>query len=509
MTLTCYYTNKRINSMVRPDVDENVAVSTPLTDFFLKDTTSLNHPVFVISASNMPETNYCILTGQGYTANRPPKQYYWIDDIVQVRKTVWELHCNIDALATWRDSILSQSAFVVRSASSYKPYLNDDLMQSSGDYPQRGIVSFINSDLAGIGLEGGTYILAVAATGDSSNGVNAIGGMSYYACQQDTLAHIMGYLFQAPIATQVKDAFGDFSGAFGGLWWIPLKWSVVAGPTVSKIFVAGQQITNLSNCARINRPYYTKSESYPVALTHYGDFRDNAPYRSYFAKLPFVGVVDIDNAIMYSRNRAGNGSVSIRVAQYLDYLSGVYVCYLSVDGYFLGKFTAQTRVELPLASFNTNVAGFIGGVANKVGDVISRDGSNKASREAIAWKESTNVGRALRAAFRGAAGGAVGDTLSNIDNHIGGTYNINGGYGGTTLVAADPELRIMERYQTTAVEPSSVAALAGRPFAGVTSLGSLSGYCLTSGFHVRGYMTSEEKEQIETLFNSTGVFITE
>lgn len=509
MTLTCYYTNKRINSLVRPDVDENVSVSTPLTDFFLKDTTSLNHPVFVISASNMPETNYCILTGQGFTANRPQKQYYWVDDIVQVRKTVWELHCNIDALATWRDTILNQSAFVVRSASSYKPYLNDDLMQSAGDYPQRGVVSYINSDLAG--MNDGTYILAIAATGDNAagGGVSGIGGMSYYACGEDTLAHIMGYLFQVPIATQVKDAFGDFAGAFGGLWWIPLKRSVVGGLTVSSIFFAGQSITNLSNCSRINRHYYDNYQTFNCSLQHFGDFRDNAPYRSYFAKLPFVGVVDIDNAIMYSRNRAGNGAVTIGVRQTLDFLSGSYCCYLTADGYFLGKYFAQTRVELPLASFNTNVAGFVGGVANKVGDVISREGSNKASREAIAWKESTNVGRVLRAAFRGAAGGAVGDALSNVDNHIGGTYNINGGYGGTTTIAADPELRIIERYQDTAVAPSSVAALAGRPFAGVTALSALSGYCLTSGFHVRGYMTSEEKEQIETLLNSTGVFITE
>ena len=108
MRIDFYYTNKRINALTRPDTDESQSVVTTFTDFHLKDETNLNTPIFMIVSGNLPETNYCILSGTGATAERPDKYYYFVDRIEQVRKTVWNIHCTIDALATWKTYILQQ-----------------------------------------------------------------------------------------------------------------------------------------------------------------------------------------------------------------------------------------------------------------------------------------------------------------------------------------------------------------------------------------------------------------
>lgn len=509
MRIDFYYTNKRMNALTRPDTDENQTVVTTFTDFNLKESCSLNAPTFVIVAGNLPETNYCILSGTGATAERPDKYYYFINSITHVRKTVWEINCTIDALATWKDTIKTQSAFVVRSTNLYNAYLNDDLMQSNGAYPQRNVLAYINSDFAG--MNGGTYVIAIAASGDSAASGGALGGMSYYACTAAGLRYICETLMQQSFAEQLTQSFGNFSSAFGGLWWIPLKIENVAGSWVQKIFVAGQEITNFGNgnVARINRHYYDYSQTFSCNLTHYGDFRDNPPYRSYYAKLPFVGIVDIDDATMCERNRANGGTVQLHVREMIDFLSGVFTCQLYADGYHLGTFNASCKVDMCLTSFSTNMVGMIAGAIAKAGEITTKQLTNKQSRMSIAFNEHTNLGANFKSLMSGESGGAVGDFLSNLSHTFGGTYSIQGGYGGTTTIAADPELRVYERYQDTQVAPSSIAALAGRPYGGVASLSGLSGYVLTSGFHVKGKMTTEEKNIIESAFNSSGVFLTE
>lgn len=506
MRIDFYYTNKRTNSLLRPDVDENQTVVTTFTDFHLKEQTSLNAPVFIIVAGNLPETNYCILSGTGATAERPDKYYYFVDHIEQYRKTVWHIHCTIDALATWKSYIKNQNAYALRTTNIFDQYINDELMEADGAFPQRNVLAIINEDFAG--MNDGTYILSIAATGDSLSGT-AIGGMTYYACNKDGLYYIVSTLMQKPIAEQLTQAFGSMSSAFGGLWWLPLKLANVAGSWVTSVNVCGQTISvGSGNVARINRTYYSNNKTFTCSLMHYGDFRDNPPYRGYYAKIPFVGVVDIDNSIICQRNRAGGGSVDIGIYELIDFIGGMFTCRITVDGYHVGTYNASCKVDMPLCSFSTNIAGMVGSAISKVGDVYQKQltASNRESRMNTVFKEHTNLSASIKSLFTGASGGAVGDFLSGVDNTVGGSATIIGGYSGTTTISADPELRIYEKYQNTHVAPSSVADIAGRPCRKVISLNSVSGYCRTAGFHVSGKMTTEEKQQIEEAFNSCGVY---
>lgn len=511
MTITFYYTNKRINSDIQPDVDESVALSTTLTDFYLKDNTSLNNPVFVIAASNMPETNYCIVTGQGFTAERPQKQYYWVNDIVQVRKTVWEVHCTIDALATWKSKIRSQDAFISRSSNVFNPYLNDTVLESDGRYPSRYLCSWIDEHISGATEGYGTYILTLAANGDGTTG--GVGGMARYAMTETGARTFLTAFFNPTVLQSIVTQFGDISQFFGGLHWIPVKWNSVSGASVSSISIAGINPAVLQT-KRLTDSFYMNGSSgktFDVQFTHYGDFRDNPPYRNYSAIIPFVGVVDLNSAMMAQRNRINGGTAQINYHTYIDYISGQSIFTLSIDGFELGRYAANTRVDMPISVFTPNTAGMVGGAVAKVQEFTQTIGtSDNIFSQAAEWYKTTmyNLTGLDREASEAAMASARQKTpIVTATEKIGGTVSIIGQFGGSVCQCWNVAFSVLEHYQNTNVEPSSIATLMGRPYHGIANLGSVKGYCQTVGFSTGGNMTAVEKMQINEALNS-GVYLT-
>lgn len=59
-------------------------------------------------------------------------RYYWIDKWVW-RNGMWDAHCHVDALASWRDEIGDLEEYVLRSASTSDPSVVDTLYPLSSD----------------------------------------------------------------------------------------------------------------------------------------------------------------------------------------------------------------------------------------------------------------------------------------------------------------------------------------------------------------------------------------
>lgn len=490
MRIDFYYTNKRINALTRPDTDESQSVVTTFTDFHLKDETNLNTPIFMIVSGNLPETNYCILSGTGATAERPDKYYYFVDRIEQVRKTVWNIHCTIDALATWKTYILQQSAFVERSTNIFNPYVTDTLLPTKNEITQRTIYAKINADLQPT-LRGGTYFITLASTQNGASASSTAGGVDIYAMDAENCTNLLQTLFTAGVATQAKQIFASVSECIMGLHWLPIGLYAFGGTSVSTIYIAGTSV-NIS-AIRLSRNIYDTGSilSENVTLTHFGDYRDNAPYRNYYAKLPYGGMIDLDVDIIAMRNRVNGGAVSFSCRQMLDFFTGVMQQTIYCDNFVVGRTEGCAKVDLPISTYKANLAGMAGGAIDKYGETVN----------AIFDFFSGNKGVD---GWTGSFADGVADWLKG-----GGSYSQIGGFGGSNIGAYDPEIRVFEKIQDTSVAPSNVAGIAGRPYCGVVALSSLSGYCKTQGFSVRGKMTADEKKQIETAFNGTGVFITE
>ena len=73
---------------------------------YLKDNVSVLAPVFRIEGIDLTVT-YCQWNGR----------YYFVRDIVLSNNAIYEVHCEIDPMATWKSAIGSSSQYVLRSAS--------------------------------------------------------------------------------------------------------------------------------------------------------------------------------------------------------------------------------------------------------------------------------------------------------------------------------------------------------------------------------------------------------
>ena len=55
-------------------------------------------------------------------------RYYFINDIISVRKNIWQLVMNVDVLMSYKDHILKLDAFVTRNEFKFNPLVKDDLV---------------------------------------------------------------------------------------------------------------------------------------------------------------------------------------------------------------------------------------------------------------------------------------------------------------------------------------------------------------------------------------------
>lgn len=141
---------------------------------YLKDDTSLIHPVFILDGADF-DINYV------QWRNR----YYFVDDVVSIRNSTVELHCSVDALASWKTQIGASSQYVVRSSSAYDEYIVDSM------YPAdvRTSIQTVEVDL-GLDTSNTSYVLGVV-----NSESNASGGITYYCMTAGMLSQLMGYMF--------------------------------------------------------------------------------------------------------------------------------------------------------------------------------------------------------------------------------------------------------------------------------------------------------------------------
>ena len=102
MEFTVYKFSKRANSTKRPTNEPQLKL-----DGWHKKTTSLYAPTFTVTERLV-----------GYSYLKWEQMYYYITDIVFIRKDYYELVCELDVLATYRENILNTTAYVLYSASN-------------------------------------------------------------------------------------------------------------------------------------------------------------------------------------------------------------------------------------------------------------------------------------------------------------------------------------------------------------------------------------------------------
>lgn len=444
MDVTAYtFFNKRKNSTKRPSGGHKRNV-------VLLDDVSLYSPVFQSEYWDYND-NYC------YWANR----YYYVTDVVTLRQNLFEVHCEIDPLATWKDDINATTAFVTFSTSDYDIGIPDYRLSSDPITITKSASTPVFPDL------NEAYVVTYIGT-DSCPSV----GIS-----EETLKTLQGKMMSDKFVEACRDWYKKLikTGDTDGIITSNLISSLIGnssntvtsciympkfyGHKGQSIVLAGDYWTGLVGVI----PYHTLSETYNISIPWAfpsGDFRNRAQFTTLAIYLPGYGFIAL-NADNYQ------GQSSIPVQATLDSFTGE-ITYL-IDGKAKGTCTTGYPVQVG-TSQKGNVMGAVSGVA-----------------------------QAVQSGYSGNIAGAIGGGFNAVRSAIGVDPSSVGSMGGSSAFECYKNILVLVMAHNTNVDPSSVGATIGRPLNAVRNIGSLSGYVQTADAEV----TTTAPDEYKTVINDS------
>ena len=144
-----FYRNKSDNNVMDKDTTLSGTISGTM-----REACSIVNPVFTIedfTSFNPATANYCYIASFG--------RYYYINNIVVITNKLYEVHCHVDVLASFKSGIRSNSAVIARQENKdcYNLYLQDGVFKQLAN-PNYEIKKFPS------GFSGKHYILVVAGS---------------------------------------------------------------------------------------------------------------------------------------------------------------------------------------------------------------------------------------------------------------------------------------------------------------------------------------------------------
>ena len=254
----------------------------------LKENTSVVHPVFILQSANFT-INYLSWGSR----------YYFVDDIIALTNDMLELHCTVDVLATYKDSIGSSSQYVTRSAGAKTPNLIDNL------YPLKAGSSTRQTNLTNINSlyynKDGTYIVGVVSKGSVGDT-----GITYYSFTnsapsgssfQDFIAYLFGGSWlDAPI-TEVsvelqKELVNPFQYIVSCMWF-PFN---VLGSSLQGVKFGYWDATGISAYV-LTQKNYIASDTFTLPThpkVYEGTYLNGSPFTKHLLTCFSMGDVPID-----------------------------------------------------------------------------------------------------------------------------------------------------------------------------------------------------------------------
>ena len=437
----------------------------------LKEETSLLEPALIFNpaSSGMPDPftptyfTYCYI--QNF------ERYYFITDWQYLNAT-WICYLAEDVLASFKNTIGTESFYVERSSYSYNGHLVDTL------YPAKTDVTITNATIAtdwnGVAPSGGSYILGVINYQNS----NHIGAVTYYALTTANLNNMMNFLFSSDIfnassITEIgedlyKSLFNPFQYVVSCMW-LPGSPSFF-GSSTSTIKV-GYWDTNITAylvnaIAEVKFVTGTIPDHPQISRGAYLNF---APYTRITMFLPPFGEVPLDPTFT-------------RVGKYLyakvivDPVTGQATLRAAFSSQSTGNYTGKACVE-KTAMF---------GVPIQLAQILS-DYSGAIN----------TLASGLTGGIAGIVTGAIGATVQTAIASQAPKVTTNGANGSFINFALEPAL-IVEHYK---IADEDLADL-GRPLMAKTRIDTIPGYIKCAEAHFSGSCLDSERDQINSFLLS-------
>ncbi len=447
MEVVFYAFSKRTNSTRLPTGGTGVECR-------YKDRVSVYEPILLLTSFD-----------DSWTYAKIGDLYFFVEDYIRVNNNQVEVRMIVDVLASWKSEILSTSAFVALSSSSYDGYLTDT-RHSTNEIANKSVTkSLLFDDFVNFDEDFQCVVLSYA----SADGT----GTSWLTEGQVVL--LMMELGSESYNNFLIEFEKQFSGAYEAL--------IGAKRLPFKFYERGAtgRVTLGTYDTGIDGKFMTTATAnYETNLTipwQYDDFRNLAPYTTIQIYLPSYGYLEVNPSDFIGRD-------TINIKASVDFYTGN--CTYLIDD--IAKCEGGFGTDMPVGFVSKNATAIING------------------------------GLALAGAIAGgvATGGVgfVAGGMGVIDSIIASQQRSVGGTGGSpsmsAMYAGSPtdwgKVKLVLISHDTAENPNDLLASNGRVLNQIRTLNTLSGYCQTANASVSCNAPKRYKDEINGLLDG-GVYI--
>lgn len=412
----------------------------------LKEDTSIINPVFILQGANL-STNYV----------KWNDRYYFVDDVVSIRNDAVELHCHVDAMASWKSAIGSSSQYVTRAASAY----NDKIID--GKYPALAgaevDITTLPGDFAStFNPDNGSYVVGII--GDQSGSSS---GVTYYSFTgSNSFDAFVSELFQGnwldvpidEISIELqKYLINPFQYIVSCVWY-PMSIGGTSTPVKFGYWSTSAEGYLISESSRI-KPYTSGATALPrhPQTSSLGRYVNSSPFTEHlltvysFGDIPIPAEYFVDSSICY-------------VNLYVDIFSGTaQLTVTNSDQYVFLRSFGEFGVQIPISAIRTNpIATALGIWTNNASSYFSQFTGGNAFSE--------NPAISLGASVLGAAS-AVSDAITCKSAKV-----MTQGSFGSAAAYEYPARIVTSFHEICKTDPEHL----GRPLMQRVSISSLHGF---------------------------------
>lgn len=510
-----------------------------------RDSVSVIEPVFEVFLDKYPTVNYVYIN----TLNR----YYFVDDIILVRTGLYRFICHCDVLMSFRKDILELDVFVTRQEFNFNKYIPDEKMPIENvflyDYSNVGEgLTFVNSRIlfplnnnttdfrfyaltvvsAGLGVVTAEQYKDVVATPYNKTSITFLLNGKDLQYVTETILGNTEYI------NAIKHLWNDNSDAFISVKQFPWNLSDFCH-TVAKStwYIGSAQVKFNRNLSALifnsedDSPWveiYCGEYTFPKL---YNDWRDYRPYTKISLFIPYVGWVELDNAVIYSDNFRSDG---IHFRYVVDLVSGdcIFQLYnylvdgIAVDPNNITNANPLSKINI-IEQYNCNPCDNVlisnsnhlevlrkgltiaSNVIETVASGIAGGGAALAKANAANMKQKGVTRNAKqiatdKAQMTQAKADITSNTFSSVSDFVvalmsdtRGSKNYSTNSAG--FINLDTRTQFLIRYEKLKyVEPEGYAHLVGRPSNYKGKLKDLQGYTEVGGVHLEGISTATSEE---------------
>ena len=491
-------------------VATNRLVTSPANAAYFKircEITSYNNDISINTPSNYTDYYaYSSLMTYNYCFVSEFERFYFINDI-STDKNFWYVSCTCDVLATYRDTILSGSHYVLRSASAYDEYISDSAyiskMKETGEFATGSVDGTSATDPFSYS-NGHSYVWCITADViDGSLNNQQIGSNVYYWMDDVECYTFVDYLLNNVDTYSGINTSTEYSAAMQKALLNPMQYinSVVLLPFAKNDALAtnndikfGYYTVTLAGSPsptvkRLTQGTMMKTQVLEITLPKHpqaasrGKYMNGSPYTSYELFLGAFGTIPIDPAPLIDET-------TLQVTCQTECCTGMTRILVrgKTSNSMIYTGTAQVGVPVTVSQLTRDMLGEV--------------------------QNNLNMSWSTAGAMAGIVTGGIGATGStfNAVQSIGAMAfdavrmkypTVTGGGSNSSFLSLHSTCYLNAKYYEIVGSNNTEI---GRPLYQTKTLSTLSGFTVCSGADVAITGTADEAEKINGYLNS-GFFI--